>query len=732
MADSTPGTQRADQEQVKRTGSVSELVKGVGNTSVKKIRLKCNEAFIVTDVAGDLLQSEREMGLYLQATRYLRICNLFLEGYPLVPLYHSIANEGDSCQIDLTNPQLSIGGDVMEANTILVRRCLKLQNNLLIQSIEVSSFHVTSLALELCLEAGADFYDIFEVRGWPREKRGHLYARQKSTQNLTFRYRGLDKVARKTSLIFTPVASRIEGDRAFWKLQLSKGQPLKIHLAIQMHEESSKHFVNFAGTANANEIVSPTILLDRPLPEVQTNDKSFDRLLKCGIDDLLMLCSTTPQGIYPYGGIPSYVCPFGRDALIASLQFLPWIPEVARGTLAFLAAHQGKKIDLYTEEEPGKILHEFRFGELANHHEIPFAPYYGTVDATPLYLITFEAYLRWTNDLPLLEQLWDNVEAAARWMRDYGDKDKDLFLEYFSTSERGLISQGWKDSTGETVSHLDGSIAAPPIALCEVQGYAYAAYRAMGYLATRLGRLEDAVYWLEIAGKLQASFLSRFWWEDEHVFYMALDGSKQPCAIVTSNAGQCLWSGIVPDILAKKIITRLMRDDMYSGWGIRTLSAHAARYNPMSYHNGSIWPHDMALVGAGFARYGEKAKAGQLLDNLSQASQYYEGARLPELYCGFARDHQHGPIPYPLACEPQSWAAGAPFMLLSALLGFEPDAEHHSLTLRRPLLPDWLKNVEMRGLFLGEQQLSLRVERVDSSTTALITEEGSIDLQIIM
>jgi glycogen debranching enzyme len=544
---------------------------------------------------------------------------------------------------------------------------------------------------------------------------------------VVFRYRGRDNVERKTHLQFTPPADRTSDGEVSWNVQLMKGQPIQVRVVVTVSEFDSSESVETRKTGDSSE--SPGRHL--PLPEIRTGDVVFDRLLARSIHDLAMMCTVTSQGLYPYGGIPWYVCPFGRDGLITCLEFLPWFPEVARGTLTFLAAHQGTKNESYTDEEPGKIPHEFRQGEMANCREIPYIPYYGSIDSTLLFVITLEAYIRWTNDLPVLTKLWPNAEAAARWMIKYGDQDGDTFLEYRTRSKKGIVNQGWKDSW-DSVSHQDGTLAEAPIALCEVQGYAYAAYRAMGYLADRLGKAEDAVYWSEVAEKLQVSFLSRFWWEDEHVFYMALDGSKQPCAIVTSNAGQCLWSGIVPDILAKKIITRLMREDIYSGWGIRTLSEYAAHYNPMSYHNGSIWPHDMALVGAGFARYGEKAKAGQLLDNLSQASQYYEGARLPELFCGFVRHYQHGPIPYPLACEPQSWAAGAPFMLLSALLGFEPDAEHHRLTLRRPLLPDWLKNVEMRGLFLGEQQLSLRAERVDSSTTALITEEDSIDLQIII
>ena len=292
------------------------------------------------------------------------------------------------------------------------------------------------------------------------------------------------------------------------------------------------------------------------------------------------------------------------------MEFVPWFPEIARGTLAFLAAHQGTKFDEFTEEEPGRILHEYRRGEMANCREIPFIPYYGTIDATPLFLIALESYIRWTNDMELLRQLWPNALAAAAWMQQHGDRDQDGFLEYARVSEKGLTNQGWKDSW-DSVSHGDGRLAEAPIALCEVQGYTYAAYQAMAYLARRMVKVKEADRWRHAADLLQDNFVRQFWWEREDVFYMALDGQKEPCDVVTSNAGQCLWTGIVPDEQAQRMIDRLQRDDMYTEWGIRTLSGSAPRYNPMSYHNGSVWPHDTALIGAGFARYGRKDGRGQ-------------------------------------------------------------------------------------------------------------------------
>jgi glycogen debranching enzyme len=351
------------------------------------------------------------------------------------------------------------------------------------------------------------------------------------------------------------------------------------------------------------------------------------------------------------------------------------------------------------------------------------------VDATPLFLITLEHYIRWTNDLAFLRTLWPHAEAAAAWMREYADSDGDTFLEYHRISEKGLVNQGWKDSW-DAISYQNGTLAEPPIALCEVQAYAFAAYMAMSYLARRLGSPEDGLRWQHLAETLQANFLRQFWWEEEQAFYLALDGAKQPCKVVSSNAGQCLWTGIVPEGMASGLVDRMMRPDMYTEWGIRTLSANSARYNPMSYHNGSVWPHDTAFIGAGFARYGFKAEAGKLLGNLYGLSLHYEGARLPELFCGFERRRDYGPTRYPVACAPQSWAAGGPFLLLSAILGFEPDAERGRLVVRHPELPDWLEFVDMRGVRLGEQWAHLLFERTPSGTALIMKADVNLDARV--
>ena len=703
------------------------VMQGSASSSVEKITLKHGDAFLVADARGDLPESEQETGLYWRGTRFLRTCDLFLSGLPLIPLSHSISDEEGMCQIDLTNPFLRVGREktIVYQGMIHVRRLLTLNGEKLTERIYLTSFHSQPITVKVGLKLGADFRDIFEVRGMDRRERGAMTPPTMSREGATLGYEGLDKITRTATFRFSPPASQAVMQGLFWDLPLTHGKPVEVLVEAElgMIGENPSDFDYASVRRNA-------LPRGSSLPVVCSDNVFFNRLLTRGMHDLEMMCTQTPEGLYPYGGIPWYVCPFGRDALITSLEFLPWFPQVARGTLAFLAAHQGTKMDEFTEEEPGRILHEYRHGEMANCREIPFVPYYGSVDATPLFLITLDHYVRWTNDMEFLRRYWPHALAAARWMRDYGDSDGDTFLEYTKMSDKGLVNQGWKDSW-DAVAHENGRLADPPIALSEVQAYAWSAYRSAAALALRMGETEEAALWEQAADRLRANFLARFWWEQEQVFYIALDGQKQPVRTVTSNSGQCLWTGIVPDEWASVMVERLMRPDMYTQWGIRTLSQHAASYNPMSYHNGSVWPHDTALVGAGFARYNHKAEAGQLLGNLFGVSLYYPGSRLPELFCGFTRAAGYGPTRYPVACAPQSWAAGAPFLLLSSVLGFEPEAERQRLTLRDPQLPDWMHSLDLGDLRLGQQNLHMRFERSERGTSVILTGASEIEVHVL-
>ena len=686
--------------------------------ALPQIILKQGDAFLIATTTGDLPTTQKAMGLFWQGTRFLSTFALTLAGSPLVPLSHYVSDNGKCCQIDTTNAPFAVDNEVnIEQGTLHVCRVLELQADTLVQTITLTSFHITPVPVVLSLAFGTDFCDMFDVRGFTRTQRGIRKAPNCDTHAATLGYYGADHVERETHITFAPAADSLLLERVFWQRTLVKGQSVTLRITCALSTSETKQRMSVP-------------LLPLALPTVTTNDTLFNRFLARGVNDFAMLSTPTPHGYFPYAGIPWFACPFGRDGLLACLEFLPWFPEVVRGALTFLAAHQGTKVEPFTDEEPGKILHEFRTGELANLREIPYTPYYGSVDATPLFLMTLEKYIRWTNDIYLLRQLWPNAMAAARWLTMFGDKDGDSFIEYHKASAKGLGNQGWKDAW-DSITHRDGRLATGPIALCEVQGYAFAAYRAMGYLAGRLGKSSEAEYWEDQATTLQAQFLQHFWWEEEQTVYLALDGTKEPCAVVSSNAGHCLWTGIVPDGYAQQIVRRLMRDDMYSGWGVRTLSTQTIRYNPMSYHNGSVWPHDTAIVGAGFAKHDGKNETRLLLQSLYNASQHHEGLRLPELYCGFAQHASYGPTRYPHACSPQAWAAGSPFLLLSGLLGLHPQAERQRLLLIKPVLPYGIDTMEIQGMKVRGENVHLRLTRVGDTVEIHTESDNYVEVQVL-
>lgn len=688
-----------------------------------QITLKCGDSFLITDIYGNLPSSRQEMGLFRHGTRFLRTCNLFLEGSSLITLSHQTSRMSDACHIDLTNMPLHVNPELtVEQGIVHIDRFLELEQDYLVQTFTITSFHLLTLPLTLSMKIGTDFCDLFEVRGIQRQQSGTQQPAKCSEQGVELSYLGLDKIERRSRFQIEPATPYVQDDRIDWSLNLERGKPVEIRVKILMSESSEEQL--------ETQPAARLWLQESRQPRIVTDNPFFNNLIERGMNDIMMLSTMTPYGYYPYAGIPWFNCPFGRDGLIAAMEFLPLYPQVARGTLKFLAAYQGTKVEPFTDEEPGKILHEFRSGEMAHCREIPYIPYYGTIDATPLFLITLEAYMRWTDDRELLQELWPNAQAAARWMIEYGDRDGDTFLEYDCASEKGLANQGWKDSW-DGISHGDGRIALSPKALSEVQGYAYAAYRATSYLARKLGEQEEAAHWDQQAETLQQNFLEHFWWEEEQSVYQSLARHKEPCDVVSSNAGQCLWSGILPDDKARQIIQRMMKKDMLSGWGIRTLSTEAAQYNPLSYHNGSVWPHDTAMIGAGIALYGGKEEAGQLLKALFDASLHFEQQRLPELYCGFERRQGYGPTRYPVSCSPQAWATGAPHMLLTALLGMHPNAEAQHLTLHQPTLPGWLNKLEINDLYIGNLRIHLVFENKDGYTQVTLGRDNEVDVRVI-
>jgi glycogen debranching enzyme len=466
---------------------------------------------------------------------------------------------------------------------------------------------------------------------------------------------------------------------------------------------------------------------------IETDHEVFDQLLRRALHDLRLLIDDMDGKLVPTAGIPWFAVPFGRDSLITAMQMLPLRHDVAAGTLRFLAEQQGRERNDYRDEEPGKILHEVRLGELAKLGRVPHAAYYGSVDATPLFLVALGEYVDWTGDLNLARELLPNAERALRWMAEYGDLDGDGFLEYQTRSTEGIRNQGWKDSP-DSASYRDGRLAEPPIALAEVQAYAYAAHSRMADVYSWLDQPERAGEQRTAADSLRVRFLQRFPMLDEAgapFFAMGLDQDKQPIDTVTSNPGHGLWAGLIRGQQARATVERLTAEDMLCGWGVRTLSSRAAVFNPMSYHNGSVWPHDNALVALGMKRVGADVAATEVASQVLEAGLRFPDTRLPELYCGFARDRRYRSTPaqYPVSCSPQAWAAGSVFMLLQAMLGLEVDALHGLVRLR-PLLPVWLGRVSLRHLRVGTRALDLDVVRVGHRTEVDVVDDGGLRVEV--
>ena len=450
--------------------------------------------------------------------------------------------------------------------------------------------------------------------------------------------------------------------------------------------------------------------------KVASSNQRFNEVISRSKSDLYMLATPTEHGMFPYAGIPWYSTVFGRDGIITAMMLLWTDPSMAKGVLRHLADMQATKTDPAVDAQPGKILHERRHGEMARLGEVPFRRYYGTVDATPLFLMLAAQYYETTGDRPTIEAIWPNIEAALRWCDEYGDRDGDGFVEYHRETEKGLANQGWKDSH-DSIFHADGSSAEGPIALCEVQAYVFAAKVGASRLAQALGRLDVGAKLASEADQLRERFEASFWCEEIGTYALALDGRKRPCRVRTSNAGHALFAGIASRERARLVAQTLMSPDCFSGWGVRTLATGEARYNPMSYHNGSVWPHDNGIIALGLARYGLRMEANRIFEALFDVATYQELRRLPELFCGFLRRPRRGPTAYPVACSPQAWSAAAPFAFLAASLGLELDLERDAVRFNNPTLPNFLDEVIIEGLQLGSSRLDLRFHRYGQDVT---------------
>ena len=695
--------------------------------------LKHNDMFGVFDQRGDVRPGPGGTeGLYFNDTRYLSEFELVVGGQQLVLLSSTLRDDNATLTCDLSNPDLphlvsgSGGGTGLLNNLIHIRRSRFLWEGVCHERISIRNFDVVARILPVEIRYGADFVDLFEVRGMARARHGQHEPAVVTLQTVSLAYTGLDDRRRTTDLRFDPQPERIDEGRALFNVVLPPHGRSLIFVEIACDMPAAKRLPSQTFVSRMIEQRRWMRQRSAGAAGIETSNELFNEAMRRAISDLTMLTTAKPTGPYPYAGIPWFSTAFGRDAILTALNVLWMDPDIAAGVLRYLAVNQAADTDAASDAEPGKILHEVRGGEMAELGEVPFRRYYGSVDATPLFVVLAGAYLERTGDLATLEVLWPNIAAAVGWMDSQAGRDPDGFVTYFRQTEEGLANQGWKDSF-DSISHADGALAIGPIALCEVQGYIYAARRAAAWIALRLGHAAEAHDQDLRAARLQAAFELKFWCEDLGTYALALDGERRPCRVRASNAGHLLMTGICTPDRALRVAEGLMEGRFFNGWGIRTLASNEARYNPMSYHNGSVWPHDNAVIALGLARYGLKPQAERLFGGLFDAALYVDLRRLPELFCGFARRRGQGPTFYPVACSPQAWAATALHAALGANLGLSFNPAERNVVFDSPRLPDFLSEVTLHNLVLGDARISVVLRRMGSEVAMnVLSRTGTI------
>jgi glycogen debranching enzyme len=694
------------------------------------------ESFAVFEAGGDILEAPNEpLGFFHRDTRYLSRFELKVAGETPYYLNSYASRENAQLRINLSNPDLGLRGEESELprNSIQIERNWVIAGAALFHKLSVRNFARLRLEISFDFLFGVDFADVFEVRGFKRTNlRPH--ADPEVTGNaVTFLYRGLDEVRRFTKIIFESPPATLETDRASFLFTLKPDEQKELEVRIvsgcgeaDAGSQTPTRFDDALGQRR-----SEIARFDAGWARISASHESLDLLLQRSAADLTSMIRFAPEGTFLMAGIPWFATLFGRDSILTALFALPFNPALAVGTLKTLASLQGSQVDQRRDEQPGKIVHEIRAGELAATGEVPFGRYYGSVDATPLFLWLLGRYVETTGDLELAEQLWSNAERALDWIERSGDCDGDMYVEYWRETPQGLANQGWKDSF-DAISHANATLARPPIALCEVQGYVYAAYASIADVARRLGCDELAARLKQRAATLRSRFSRDFWLEHERTVAIALDGDKKPCRVMSSNAGHCLATGLLNREQADALAERLMGEEMFTGWGVRTLSARERRYNPMSYHNGSVWPHDNAIIAAGLARFKKHQEAVRILDGLLQAAGQLKTGSLPELFCGFPRDERLGPVPYPVACHPQAWSGASIFMIVQAMLGIQVMGFDRKLIIDSPAMPAWLDWLKIENLKVGDGEVSLMVRRAPEGTSVgIIERRGAVSVELL-
>ena len=691
--------------------------------------LKHDDLFGVFDKQGDCRGGEDGPdGLYFQDTRFLSGLSLRIGGMAPLLLSSVVLDDNGALVVDLANADFhDADGKVwLQRDSIYAGRMKFLCGPTCYERIRLRSFNPIGRKVALELAFDADFADLFEIRGERRARRGTVTAEVLDARTMCFRYEGLDGILRTTKVHFDPAPDRLGERYARWDLDFDTHGRMNVVMktACAIDEPAAEPPHLFAAYRTQ---IRTSRARARLRASIDSSNDLFNAVIGRAAADIDMLLTDTEYGPYPYAGVPWYSTIFGRDGLITAIELLWAAPEIAKGVLKALALTQATETNEIADSEPGKILHEMRGGEMARLGEVPFRRYYGSVDATPLFVMLAGLYLARSGDVATIRAIWPNLKAALTWID--GAADADGFVRYARMTDKGLANQGWKDSF-DSIFHADGRAAEGPIALCEVQAYVFAAKRAAADMARALG--EESEAFGRQAEALRQRFEDRFWLDELGCYALALDGKSEPCRVLSSNAGHALFAGIASPDRAARLARLLTGKRFFSGWGVRTIAAGEARYNPMSYHNGSVWPHDNALIAMGLARYGHKAEVLKIFEGLIEAAVYDEFRRLPELFCGFSRRRKRGPTAYPVACSPQAWAAAAPFALVAAATGLDLGHEEGMVRLANPALPPFLDDLKLQGVTVAGSTLDLGLSRAGGDvTTAVTRREGNASLVIV-
>ena len=702
----------------------------------RAIVIKDEEIFFLAEHDGGIPRGNQDgFGLYYHDCRYLNGYTLQIAGTPPNPL-GSTAERGSIAQFELTNEklQLETGESIAEQTLgITLERVIDSAECAVHDRFTVHNYSVEQHEIPFSFQFDADFEDVFEIRGIDVKTVGQKDSAEWKDRVLVLSYRGADRVHRQLEVHPDPTPDKMSASGAEFRIKVPPGESTYINFSLRILEarepapRTHRRVSDQHPVAEALDRRSKSWLSE--YASVTSSSRLLNEVMRRSLLDLLVLRSSLDNLAFISAGLPWYGALFGRDSIIAALETLAYDPEIAAQTIRLLAKYQGTKHDEWRDEQPGKILHELRRGELANLNEIPQTPYYGSVDSTPLFLILIGEHANWTGDLGLFRSLGENVERALYWIDHYGAGGENGYLSYASKSRKGLGNQGWKDS-GDSIMNADGSLAVSPIALVEVQGYVYKAKLLMADLYARSGDPRVASRLRKEAEELKRRFNQDFWIEEKGFYAIALQKDNRPAVVISSNPGQALWSGIIEDSRAAAVVRRLTADDMFSGWGVRTLSTREKRSNPIGYHLGTVWPHDNALIAGGFRRCGFDDEALRLFEGILHAASYFEHYRLPEVFAGFSRQQFAIPMRYPVACHPQAWAAGSVPFLLASLLGLQADAFNGMLRVMRPVLPREIDELQMRGIKVGEGSVDLRFRRRADSIDVEVTGKSGVEVKV--